>query len=353
VAPAAESWQESYSSPTRMHPAAHAWSPTVAASNARRIVGYGVRRGVDPRMLGAALLRDIEAERPDARVPAPRMFQIWTQLGTALDRALPIQVAESFRLDDLALLGFVATTAPSVRDGLEAFMRYAGLLTDAFTWDLALERNSFEVRWQYRVPLDPGVCMALETSLAQYVQAIRELAGADVDPIRVGFRHPLPVRAAAHRAFFRCRVEFDAPRYHVVFPRHVLEAEPRQSNRVLWRYLCAQAELVKRSLAPEPLAARIRSEVARCLADGRTPRLDQLARQLGTSQRSLRRQLSADAINFRTLVDSERRERARELLANPAISITRAALELGFADPSALAHACRRWFGRAPRELRG
>ncbi|HKP64611.1 MAG TPA: AraC family transcriptional regulator ligand-binding domain-containing protein [Polyangiales bacterium] len=331
-----------------MQPATHPWLPTIAASNARRVLRFGTSRGVSPASIGAGA----ESEtRPNARVPAGRMFEIWQQLGAALDCALPIQVAQRSSLEDLQLLGFVVSTAPTLREALEAFVRYGALLSDAFVWSLSYEPRSVEVRWHCRVPIESGVRISLETSVAQVVQGVRQLLGSELDPLRVEFAHPAPADTAAHRGFFRCRVDWNGARYRVVFPNHVLDAAPRQANRALFQYLCSQAELQISELAPQPLAARVRAELARELLDGHVVRLSEVAQRLGMSERSLRRQLAAESISFRHLLDSERRERARTLLAQPGASVTRVALELGFADASALAHASRRWFARAPGDL--
>jgi AraC-like DNA-binding protein len=279
------------------------------------------------------------------------MFELWSQLVAALDPAVPIQVAQASSLEDLQLLGFTLITAPTLRDGLSAFIRYSPLLSEAFVWQLAGEGRVFEIRWQLRTAIDAGVCASLETSIAQVVKGIRQLAGDDVDPLRVSLGHA-PRRIDAHRAFFRCPIALDAGVYRVQYPRHVLDAVPRQANRPLWSYLCAQAERSVVALGPQPLAARVRAEIAGSLAAGCVPRLSELADRLGTSERSLRRQLAVDAISFRKLIDEQRRERARELLCVPDASVTRVALELGFADSSALTHACQRWFSCAPGELK-
>lgn len=317
------------------------WSPTIAASNVERVVRFGVTRGVEL----------CAGEFCSTRVPARKMFEVWAQLVAALDSKLPIQIAQHSSLDDLQLLGFLVTTAPSVRAGLETFVKYSALLSDAFAWSLRHTPRALEVRWHSRVPVDLGVRVSLETSLAQFAQGVRQVAGADVDPLLVEFAHQAPPGAAAHRAFFRGPIRWDGAGYRLVFARHVLDAVPRQANAALWSYLCAQAERARRELSPQPLAARVHSEIARALAEGRTPRLGDLAERLGLSERSLRRQLSRTGA-FRELVDNARRERARELLAKPGASVTHVALELGFADSSALAHACRRWFAQVPSALK-
>jgi Arabinose-binding domain of AraC transcription regulator, N-term len=105
-----------------MQPAANAWSPTIAASNARRVLRFGMNRGVEPSHLSAL---SPSSDRLDARVPAGCMFELWARLAAALDRSVSIQVAEHSTLEDLQLLGFTLTTAPTVEEGLSAFLRYS------------------------------------------------------------------------------------------------------------------------------------------------------------------------------------------------------------------------------------
>lgn len=328
---------------------ANSWAPTIDARNARRVQHFGVSRGVEPSRLGVAL----HADGPNARVPAGRMFDLWVELAAALDRSVPIHVAQASSIEDLQLLGFTVTTAPTVRDSLASFMRFCPLLSEAFGWSLESKSRVLEVRWHCRVPRHPGVCMALESSMAQFVNGMRQVAGVDIDPLRVQIAHTAPQTIGAHAALFRCPVDFDAARDRVLFPRHVLELEPIQANRALWTYLCARAEESLATLAPQPLSARVRGTIADDLLAGRTPRLRDLAERLATSERSLRRQLANDGLTFRRLVDEERRDRARALLSKPDASITRTALELGFTDSSALTHACHRWFSKPPSALKG
>jgi AraC-like DNA-binding protein len=76
-----------------------------------------------------------------------------------------------------------------------------------------------------------------------------------------------------------------------------------------------------------------------------------VAATLGVSERTLRRALAAGGVTFRTLTDEARRDIAKTMLGREGTTITRVALEAGFADPSAFTHACRRWFGRSPSEI--
>jgi len=73
-----------------------------------------------------------------------------------------------------------------------------------------------------------------------------------------------------------------------------------------------------------------------------------VADKLGTSARTLRRQLEREGQSLRAIADELRRERADELLA-AALPIKEVAFALGFSEPSAFSRAYKRWTGKAPR----
>jgi AraC-like DNA-binding protein len=76
--------------------------------------------------------------------------------------------------------------------------------------------------------------------------------------------------------------------------------------------------------------------------------LETIARQLGVSARTLRRNLEQEGTTLRAVVDEVRRERADELLA-AGRPVKEIAFGLGFSEPSAFSRAYKRWTGRAPK----
>jgi AraC-like DNA-binding protein len=190
-----------------------------------------------------------------------------------------------------------------------------------------------------------------ETALAQLVGSIRQLCGRTVTPSYVGFQHSAPKVKEPHRSFFGCEIDFDAPFDRVVLARDPFELEPRGANAAIWSWLSTQADAELAKLAPRPLAQRVREEIGRALTLEAVASMTSVAATLGVSERTLRRALAAGGVTFRTLTDEARRDIAKTMLGREGTTITRVALEAGFADPSAFTHACRRWFGRSPSEI--
>ena len=99
------------------------------------------------------------------------------------------------------------------------------------------------------------------------------------------------------------------------------------------------------SASSTSVLARVRQSVAAHPA--REPSPDQIAKQLGISARTLRRQLAHAGTSVRVVVDEVRRGRADELLARGG-SVKEVAFALGFSEPSAFSRAYKRWTGKAP-----
>jgi AraC-like DNA-binding protein len=82
------------------------------------------------------------------------------------------------------------------------------------------------------------------------------------------------------------------------------------------------------------------------------PPLERIARQLGRSERTLRRQLADEGAAYRSIVDNVRRARADVLLADASVSLAEVAFALGFSEHAAFSRAYKRWTGVSPMDAR-
>ncbi len=105
--------------------------------------------------------------------------------------------------------------------------------------------------------------------------------------------------------------------------------------------------LAEKDAFPDPLEMRIREAIAQYLASGVS--LEQVARRLRMSPRTLQRSLSERGTSWSREVDEARRTRAIAALEEGVDKTTSIAGELGFSDASAFFRAFRRWTGTTPR----
>ena len=80
--------------------------------------------------------------------------------------------------------------------------------------------------------------------------------------------------------------------------------------------------------------------------------IDDIARRLATSPRSLQRRLRDEGVTFADLVRRTREDLARRYLKDPGLTVTEVAYLLGFSEASAFSRAFRAWTGRTPGEFR-
>lgn len=103
--------------------------------------------------------------------------------------------------------------------------------------------------------------------------------------------------------------------------------------------------------SPDPLA-RVEAVVKSYVDHVADVDLVTVARELGTSKRTLQRLLAARGTTFRAVVQRIRRDLAQELLSSSALTVEKVSFAVGYADSKALRRAFRRWDRPAPSRYR-
>jgi AraC-like DNA-binding protein len=304
------------------------------------IVELGVRAGLARRI------------RPAPRIPIVRVLELWAACVRATnDSALPIAIGRQVKLEHLDLMGFAVLTAATGRAALAEAIRFAPLITDSGQWSMHDDGTATTIRWSREGERSLGHRLANEAGLAQFVACMRQLCGPRFVPDVVRFQHAAPASIAAHRAYFRCALEFGADDDAFAFRYDALDVVPAAANPALAAFVQVHAEA--RLATFGGVVSRTRAAIGHALERGERPSIDEIAVAQDASARTLRRRLTSEGTSFAALLDEMLRERARTLVTQTTRSMTSIALALGFSDASAFTHAYRRWFARTPMAARG
>jgi AraC-like DNA-binding protein len=95
----------------------------------------------------------------------------------------------------------------------------------------------------------------------------------------------------------------------------------------------------------------VKHTLKRSLA-GKRPTLQQVARELCTSARTLQRRLTDADITFQQLVEDTRRELAHHYLRHSTAELNETAFLLGYGDANSFFRAFHGWEGTSPGEWR-
>jgi AraC-like DNA-binding protein len=268
------------------------------------------------------------------------------------DPAFGLHWGERAPFTNFGVVAVVAQSAPNARSALMGLTRFQGLLFQGrpiATFDVRGRTATlhYEVDW---------LPHAARRAWAEFVAAgtsglMRQLFGRNVITLSTTFTHAAPgytqeyLRILGSGVVFErdaCCVEFEAEELERTLPQfneRVNEAATFEATRAL-----AQIEGTERCSAQvyDQLAAQ--SPVV--------PSMDEIARKLGMSGRTLRRRLKQEGKAFPTLVAEVLRDRALQLLSDPKASVKEVAYQLGFATPNAFHRAFKRWTGGSPSEIR-
>lgn len=103
--------------------------------------------------------------------------------------------------------------------------------------------------------------------------------------------------------------------------------------------------------AETDFATRVRNSLLELLPSGRSS-IDDVARKLAVSRRTLQRRLSDESTNFQIELNKTREQLARHYLNKSKLSGSQISFLLGFEDPNSFFRAFHSWTGTTPNQLR-
>lgn len=287
--------------------------------------------------------------------PATRLApEMGRAFGAALVRAakLPtfgLEAAQRFKLSDFEMLGYLLKHAENGWGMLSAAEQHSRLLGDTASFRVVRGRDEVIVT----VGRTGGRKLLHETSdfaAVVVTRCLRELVSPEIDPSEVRLPREAPGDERPYRRFFRCAVAFGAEEVTLVYPARVLALPCRAADAQLARILGKHAsDEIAKLPADGTIETRVRAHIAQQLEHG-AQEVAEVARQLGMSERTLRRRLREAGSGYRELRDEVRRERALMLADQGQHGATEIALRVGFEDGAAFARAFRRWTGQLPSD---
>lgn len=259
------------------------------------------------------------------------------------------------------LVEYLVQTAPTVGESLQAAARFAQLASDVISIDVEIAANGRMVFRQSII--DEPTCLgaqANEAFLAATLSMFRQMTASSPGS------SPFAVTRAwiAHRrergtaelasalGLSVDAIDDDAGSNGFEIEANVAQLPLNTREPRLHAILRDHAELLLAGRAtPSKYLGHVRDIIRERLRH-ELPTLEEVARALRTSARTLQRRLGEEGSSFQELVESVRSESARELLADHRRSVGQVAFELHYADVSGFVRAFRRWTGATPGEYR-
>jgi AraC-like DNA-binding protein len=155
------------------------------------------------------------------------------------------------------------------------------------------------------------------------------------------------------KKLFGCKVAFGSDVDEVIYPRTANSMAPVNAdtylNSLLVRY-CEEA-LSSRRVQSGAWRLKVENAIVPLLPHGQA-KIGEIAKTLGVSTRTLARLLASEGCTFSGILDALRLDLAKSYVREQNLQNSEIAWLLGFGEVSAFSHACKRWTGKTPTQLR-
>ena len=250
----------------------------------------------------------------------------------------------------LGALGQLLLGNVDLNAALEATQRYMALHNQAEHWRIHVVGNDLMAERHDHFDAALPAQQYRELSMGGCFRLIQDLAGQDIRPRQVHFRHRGEAPAQRYRDFFYTEVLFEQACDRMVFDADIVQRPLCSPNASLKNYF---EEFTRQLLADrrDSFAAQVQVLIWQTLGAQRHS-LDQIAGMLDIPARTLQRRLREEGTTFKQLLQDARMQTARWHLSASSIDINLLSATLGYTDISAFSKAFRVAHGISPLQWR-
>lgn len=313
------------------------------------VAEYGVSRQA---LFDAARVRPEVLDSPNGRLSFLDFNQL-TYSAQALcgEPALGLVLGQRLNVSAHGILGYAVLSSANLGKAIQFALKYYRVLGLAYELELVLDDGRAELRAVESMPLGAASVFAAEGLMATLYSIACFLVGEPLQDVRVGFAYPPPAHARRYAEVFGVAAEFEQPWHWLSMPSEYLERPMALANPATVQMCEQQCEALLATLdVQEGLLTRVRRLLL--ARPGDFPDLEQAARELHTSGRSLRWHLSSLGTTYQQVLDDVRKRLALQYLTTTQLPLYEIALLLGFNDSSNFRRAFRKWTGKLPSDYR-
>lgn len=270
---------------------------------------------------------------------------------------LSTSTAEKIHLSSYGMYGFAMLCAETLGKANLFAVKYQQLADPALEMRLVFGDDTMS--WVYQayekrgpVELSEKVYRFLiEFRLVVHATLAKEGVGNWCVPARACFSWPAPSHADQLSKLLQCPLEFGYEENRLDYPIAWKDHPSPLANKITATQLSEQcANLLETFDWQQGFSTRVYHELTQ--NRGRFPALNDVAKNLCISSRTLHRRLSDEGTSYSKLLAEVRRSLALDYLKSTVLTVDDIAELLSFSDATAFRHAFKQWTGTSPNRYR-
>lgn len=270
------------------------------------------------------------------------------------DPELPYRIGSSIHLSAYGMYGYAILCSVDFRKTMNFAVKYHSLAMPLCAISFAEEKGQgvWTLEPTRHAKIDQRLCrFIVELQIGIHLSLHRDVMGASFEPSEIALTYGQAKDFRLTSELTGCPLRFEQPANKICFNSKWLDAKPQLGTRTTYAAVEAVCDgLLAELEARTGAAGKVRAILVQDIAN--RPSFEATAKLLGTTTRTLRRQLEQQGTSFRDLVDELRIQIAMKYLAATSMSNEDIAFALGFSDAANFRHAFRRWTHSTPSAVR-
>jgi AraC-like DNA-binding protein len=305
---------------------------------------------VDAVLRHAGLKADLFSETR-VLVTTQQLFALWRAVGAvSRDPAIGLKLGVETKTERFHPSAIAALSSENFIAAVAHMARYKQLTCpEEMLSDV--EGNEWKIRFRWTLAVDREPQVLVEYCFAWMQTIGRHGSGEKIVPLRIELVEPRAHVKLLER-HFGCEVVMGAAENAMVFRAKDALLPFQTRNAELLEMLAPRFdEELKRVKEQDSLSERVYRAIHQRLT-GNRPAMEDVARDLHMSARTLQRRLQEEGLTYQRVLDEARHQMARYYLGNSVLELNEAAYLLGYEDASSFVRAFRTWEGVPPGEWR-
>ncbi len=307
---------------------------------------------VTPLLKRVGLTPELIAD-PKERLSVRSQIAFLAEAAKALkDDCIGFTLARDFDLRELGLLYYVMASSVTLGEALKRLARYSNVTNQALVFRYQ-DGNRLIISLRYSGVPRHSDRHQIEFCMFAVLRICRMLTGQNLVPQHFMIAHHRSWGTSEMGRFAGTKVHFGADKDEFALNVDARELPLIHSdgylNDLLLKY--CESTLAHRRSDMSHLRTQVENAISSLLPHGRVF-VEDVARRLGMSERTLARRLSDEGLNFTEILQHLRRDLAIRYLDDRKLHVSKIAWLLGFHEVGAFTNAFKRWTGKAPSQMR-
>ena len=308
--------------------------------------------GMDPMPIFASAGVPLGAvSSPQQRVPLSKIYKLWELSKEASgDEAIGLKTGKYARPAHFYAFGYSWMASSTLLGGMQRLTRYQQLMSTASIEVKLTETDDSYVLSSIfpdasKSPPKEGIDCGM-TALLALCDIVAE---KEIRPLRVELTCPATVHPDAYRDALRAPVQFNSEVGSIHFDKDTLNEPLPHGTPDIAKATDKIAEQYIEALDPHKVASQVRRLLIDLLPSGKVDQ-GMVSSQLHRSTSTLQRQLKAEGLSYRDVLESTQRGLAENYLRDRKYSHAQISYLLGFSEQSNFSRAFKRWTSLSPRQ---